>query len=531
MQRWSRDSVLEVYRDVDQQRLAEGNLLPLTSPEIRQLSAGSPDIPGMTTIEQHVGSLSDLHHTLGRVTTKYVMGWSDDQWQEHAHWMRDVWEEKGVDIVGQHEVGVLSRVKLAPHYHLIRRKWGTIANYRVENGIEPRPTYQAAKEWEQPDFITNGREYADFLGRDFGFPLMPTTDDIRAGSAEDRTPIVNQILKNFDSVEAYQATLGFVNGYVLDRWNDEQWRQNYRWLVTVCTTNGIPVSSLNKILEIAGRLHVGPSPEVAQRRFGSVLKYGKFVGHETYQYKRVMSNEGAMRAAMDLAAKQGGPLDFDDLNSQQALTLDMARQRFGGLHNVNLRLGYITGSRGWDKNMMLWWGVTRLMSGFPRIPSYADIEAWSSKHRAPSEHKISIEFGSTRNFRLELDNALDWKERQIRILERRGLARQLSKLALQNNPAIFTPDRSIDNEAFQIFFDLQRAGVSMSLLTRMMNQGIPFEAPRGPLMALTENLYEANMLRTASLRRLEPYIRGLAPLEAEDSWSSFVSDYREQRAA
>jgi len=532
MQRWSRESVIDVYRGVDQARLAEGNLWPISTRDIDELSAGSPDMPSRPTIEEYVGGISDLHHALGRVTTKYAKQWTPEQWQENAHWARDVLAEKGIVMVGQRAIDALSLAKLVPNAQLIREVWDDIGNYRLQNGIEPYPINQAAKKWEHTEFVDNGKNYAAYLGRDFGLPLMPLQDDINAGSAANMTPTLYQIEKRFDGLEGYQAALGFVNGYAARHWTDTQWRQNYEWLKDVFTEHSLPATSLNSMLGIAGRLHIGPTIDLAVERFGNLTGYGKFVGHESNQQKRAMSDEAVLRAAMELSAKKDGPIEPGDIANHPIIGINMIKRRFGGVHALNLRLGYVTGAIGWDKNKLLWWGVTRFMQQEGRIPSSRDISTWSSSRQGPSLVKICSEFGLSFNtYKSELKKAQAWIDNQVFTLLGIGLPRQLSKLAMRNSPDVFQPDQPVDQERFKVFVDLKQAGVNLTTLMHLMNVGVSFGSPEAQLTGLAEALEAAGMLRPYILRRLEPFIIGLAPPSIEDSWETFITSFHEERAA
>ncbi|MGH9856800.1 MAG: hypothetical protein ACRD4B_03050, partial [Acidobacteriota bacterium] len=477
---------------------------------------------------------------LGRVTTKIALGWTEQQWTDNAQWARDVLAARGIKRVSKRQIARLASAGLTPNLHAIREVWTGLPNYRKKTGIEieeeKRLTKEEVKNWDKSKFKENGLEYAEYLGRKIGFPRMPTKRDIRRGSKEDRTPNVWQIVNDCDSIPEYQELLGFVNHYVVKKWTDQQWKDNFDWLKDVWAQYDREITSLKELLDIAGRLHIGPSVRDAERRWRNLTNYAKHVGYESDLAKRSLSNEGVLRAAMQTVAKQKSPLNETTAEEDPILSMRLSR-RFGGVGGLNFRLGIITDTRGWDKNMLLWWGVTSFMPQASRLPQPEDLKEWRDTYRGPSTRRVYKEFDqSLEEFHSSIEAAQEWLANQVYRFVRPyrrevpHLYEPLLRQAIKRNHKLFHPGRDIEPNELDSLYQLQTAGVDLRFITMVMQTGISFSDPEPRLMELAEVLSSRNLLNSAMLRRLETYIIGLAPPKVEMSWTDFIADYRKQNA-
>jgi hypothetical protein len=533
MSKWNFETTVEACRQLDAERLEMGEMLPINSRDIQNYD-GDLDIPSWETVREYVGTKDELLKELGRVTAGIAVEWTKEQWKENAHWVKDIMTERGIDSITAHTTTDLVRAGLMPGVKAIEAIWGNFQTYRLKNGIEPRPLYVRAQKWNKDQSIKNGRVYADKLGKDFGFPLMPKQDDIYAGSKAGKTPTIYQIEKIHNSLDEYQGDIGFVNYFVMrHRWTNEDWIDNFNWLCDVWREQGRDVTSINELLTIAGRLHIGPTIEAAVEKWGNLTGYAKHVGFETDQIKRRFSNEGVMRGIIQIVAREKRPITKEDFADDPDMGINMIKRRFGGVPKVNLRLGYITNTTGWNKDMLLWWGVTSFMPKHERKPRTRDLNEVSLADQGPSPTKIYREFDKSLDvFHEELDRADDWFSRQLErpdLTNRKtggALSHSILKYAITRNPELFHPDKDISPDELEVFFQLRRAGVETTSLTPLMKNGIPFENPEKQLCNLANLLARGNALNSKVLKQLEPYIIGLAPPDQEMGWADFIKDYR-----
>ena len=345
MKIWDRETVVAACVELDAERLSAGIMEPLNSRDVARYE-GSLTVPSMPTISEYVGNMDNLQRELGRVTSGIAREWSDEEWRLNAEWALDVLEEESIFNLTQTSITRLSRAGLMPNVKIIEEVWGTVPEYRMATGIEKRKAYFAAKNWTKSQFVRNGRQYAKYLGRELGFPVMPHQDDIYQGSINGHTPSYKQIQRMHGSLEKYQVDIGFVNNYAARGWADQQWKDNFYWLKDALEQNGLFVTSLVDLTRIASRLHVGPSRDMVEERWGTLSNFASFVGAETSQTKRRLSNEGVMRKVMQIVSNLGGPITREVIEKDKDLGINMVKNRFNGINKLNLRLGYITGSNG-----------------------------------------------------------------------------------------------------------------------------------------------------------------------------------------
>lgn len=531
MERWNRESVIAACAELDAARLAEGNLLPLTSREIGSYD-GDLEIPSVPTVARCVGSMNALHTALGRVTSDAARAWTNDQWTQNAQWARDVLASEGIDNVTGPYITRLSRIGLMPNLKIIEEVWDDVPTYRKQTGIETRDAYFEAKGWQKQQFIDNGKQYAEYLGREISFPIPPNQKDIYRGTAEGLTPSFRQITTMHGSLDEYHGDLGFVTTPVTREWTDQQWRENFEWLEATFEENGVEVSSRLEFFKIAGRLRIGPTRDAITERWGSLSNFATFLDRETDQNKRILSNEGVLRAAIGIVADTGQPISKEDLDKHPKLGTSMIKGRFG-ITKLNLRLGIISRTTGWDNDMLLWWGATSFIPAMGRMPNAQDLSEWSGANMGPSETKIFSSFDhSLGNYHEQLQAAQKWVVNQINGLARNsfaangGLDRGVLRLAFTRNPELFHPDKDVDKAELEVFYRMQEAGVNSQFLGMLMHTGIDFKVPEAQLDALATELAKANMLNGSTLRKLEPYIIGLAPPELHMSWSDFIAAHR-----
>ncbi len=535
MERWNRELVIAACSELDTARLAEGILYPLTSRDIYSYD-GDIEIPSVPTITTYLGSMDALHTALGRVTSDAARAWTDEQWEQNARWARDVLAAEGIENVTGPSITRLSRIGLMPNVKIIEEVWHDVPTYRRETGLETRGTYFDAKNWEKDQFVKNGQEYATYLGREIGFPIPPSQDDIYMGTSEGRTPSYKQIIGMHGSLDQYHGDLGFVTTPVTRGWTDEQWRDNYEWLEATFQENGIDTSSKLEFFKIAGRLHIGPTRDAIAERWGNISNFAKFLDRETDQNKRQLSDEGVLRAAIQIAAETGQAVSRQDLAEHPKLGTNMIKRRFG-LSKLNLRLGIVSKTVGWDNDMLLWWGATSFMPTMGRVPSTQDLSEWSKANMGPSPTKIHRSFDKKlTNYHDQLVSAEKWLVNQINGLARNsyagngGLDRGVLRMAFTRNPDLFHPGTDVERKELDVFYRMQEAGVNPQFLGLLMHTGIDFKEPDDQLHALATELAKHNLLTSSTLRKLEPYIIGLAPPDIDMSWSDFIAAYRSKRS-
>jgi hypothetical protein len=486
----------------------------------------------MPTINEYVGSIDDLQRELGRVTTALAREWDDETWRANAKWAHQIIEG---DTLSGHRINWLASAGLMPNTHIITERWGSVPEYRIKNGVETRKAIIEARNWTRDDFINNGKSFAEKLGRDIGIPLMPRQDDIYSADRNE-FPSMSQIESEFGSLEEYQAALGFVTSKVARNWTDEEWRENFKWLVEIYAVRGEKVNSVRDMLEAAGRLHIGPSIDIAVERWGNLVGYSKHVGFESHQLKRALSQEGILRAAINLSASLKRPLTREDLMRHPHMGVTMIKRRFGALTELNFQLGWITNTRGWSTDKLLWWGFSSFLEEEDSMPSNGDLEIYSKSNRGPSPTKIYNSFNhSLAEFHAKLDSAQDWALNQIKILSSpnsrisRGLNPAICYQALRRNSDIFHPTADLDPNEIKIFYDLSEAHVNQQLLINLMEGGISFSDPEPQINDLFKELDSKGCLNSANLKKLMPYIPGLAPLSVNSSWTQAIKDYRANR--
>jgi len=475
--------------------------------------------------------MDDLQGELGRVTTKITLAWPDEVWTENAQWADEILADRGIENITEDEVRLLARAGLMPNMRAITTKWGSIIVYRKETGIEKKAFYFDVFEWDREKHLLQGKKYAEYLGREIGFPIMPTEESLIDGSKLEITGTPQQTKNVFGTFDQYQEGLGFVTSEITRRWSDKQWHDNYWWLRAVWEENGREVVSLRDFLSLASTLHIGPSPDAAAKRWGTLTEYGLFVGHESDQYKRILPKEGLLRAAINHVQETGQPLSKDSLSRSKILSADMATRWFGGLHALNFRLGIISGALGWDKNKLLWWAVALYLPETGELPSRSGMDKWSTTDRGPSPFKTCRVFGNLTTYKTEADKARQWMEGQVWKFDQNGhtegtrLGADIVRLAIMRNPELFHPGRELQLEELLPLARLKEAGVHMRTIAALMNTGISFSHPKSQLNLLAGALAKEGMLTSSVLRSLEPYIIGLAPPEVSMSWNDFVLDY------
>ena len=525
----TRDSVIEICRELDAQKLATGNMKPLSGQDL--LNAPDTNLTRYM-VADHI-SWDELQQELGRVTTSLAMEWLYDEWWDNAQWIKDILAEKDIELLTAPLITSLGKAGLMPKRQVIEEVWGGIFHYRYAMDIEPYPIRVEANTWDKPQFETNGREYAGHLGRKFGFPLMPKQKDLRKSSRDGRTPTVDQILDEYDDgIEEYQAGIGFVNLYAVRHWTDQQWKDNFDWLIDVWKEHDREVTSVEELLKVAGRLKIGPSPEMARERWDTVTNYARRMGRESAHAKRFLSDEGVVRAGIGIVGRKKGPIRPEDFDDNPNISMQMCLNRFGGLAALNFKLGFITAYWECDKNMLLWWGTTAFMPEAERLPKRQDLKDRQKQYQAPSIDVVLREFDrSIDTFRQELLEANTWIEQQISRLASTRLSSGLIRQAMRRNHQLFRPGENIKPEELAIFSGLKAAGVNMQLIAQLMDTGISFGDPRPQLDGLATGLAEKNMLTSSNLRKLEPYMIGLAPHEVNMSWTDFIADYRRRARA
>lgn len=182
--RWNRETVIEACVALDAERLEQGIVQPITQRELNAHSLGDPEIPSPKTIAEYIGDMDDLQAVLGRVTTKIALGWTDEQWQENAQLNLGLLWEQGIPHMSAEQVKQLSKMGLQPNLQAISRKWGNLPAYRQATGTETRSVYYEAKNWDRAKHRENGREFAEYLGKDFGMPVVPRDKDLSLGAVE-----------------------------------------------------------------------------------------------------------------------------------------------------------------------------------------------------------------------------------------------------------------------------------------------------------------------------------------------------------
>lgn len=530
--RWNRETVIEACVALDAERLEQGIVQPITQRELNAHSLGDPEIPSPKTIAEYIGDMDDLQAVLGRVTTKIALGWTDEQWQENAQLNLGLLWEQGIPHMSAEQVKQLSKMGLQPNLQAISRKWGNLPAYRQATGTETRSVYYEAKNWDKAKHRENGREFAEYLGKDFGMPVVPRDKDLSLGAVENRTPTVKQILAVYPTLDDYREDIGFILYDTPRKWTDEQWQENYQWLRDVWRQNGREITNLRNLLMIAGRLHIGPSMDAVIERWGSMGAYGRAMGHETSHKRKLLPNEGLLRAAIQQVVDTQQPITQENVTDNPYLSDNIATHHFGGTIKLNLRLGIINNTTGWDNNMLLWWGATSFMPETGTLPTQKRLDDCSRQNRGPSSFKVVKAFGGSVAYREQLVEAERWMDHQINRFNplvnspATRLDRELVRQAITRNPALFHPGEDIAPEELGLFYRLKEAGVDMRHLTAFMAMGIPFEKPETQLNVLAGMLNEKGVLNSSVLRGLETYIIGLATPEPEMSWNDFVLEYR-----
>ena len=523
MNRWNYERVVQACREVDSARIAEGDMRPLTRNDFRS----NPLLPSAQTMELYVGGMDALQQVLGRVTTKLVCEWDDETWRQNAQWAQEISEREGRAHMTQPVVSRLASAGLMPNMGVIEKNWGSIGNYRAAMGIEKRSTRIEAASWTVAQSVENGQEYSRFLGRDYGLAIMPVQSDVVAGIAENKLQTLGQIKKLHGSLEQYQIDLGFVNEKLLEQWSEQQWRENYEWLREVYVRHELPFVSLKQILTIAGALHIGPSPDLATRHWGNLTSYGKAVGHESKNYKKLLPDEGIIRAAINETVAQGRPLTNDDLIDHESLSRNLVKRRFGGIGEVNYLLGSVTRTRGWDKRRLTWWGATHFMEHAHRLPEYQDLDHASASKTGPSSTKVLSVFASIPEYQSAVAHAKTWMDGQIEQLSiEHRLPRALFRLAMRRDYRIFEVGERLQRSHFDLFLRLHDSGVDVRAIAMLMQTGISFAHPSSQLDWTAKVLDGGKSLNSSTLKKLMPYIIGLAPPTPEMSWTDFVLDYR-----
>lgn len=538
---WNSNTVGEALVGLDTRRVQEGIMLPLTPTVIDQYAKVETDIPSRKVVREHIGGNDDVQRLLGRVTTAIAREWDNDQWVENGAWVGDVYRAKGVDHVTEGDMYDMAKARLMPHPKAITDHWGPMPLYRRATGLlvpETVPPSERELERERQASIQKGKRLANKLGKSLGFPVMPTAPDLTAASAAGEGDSVYKILQLFDSIPRYQLAIGFVNSAIVEEWDDDQWKQNYDWLQDTFREAGVRPSNLQEMLLIAGKLHIGPSEFIAEKKWQTLTRYGRVVGAESKQWRRQMTPEGAMRAAIDLSITTGNrPIVDEDLRDDTDLSRGVVTSHFTNLVNLNIRLGrFPDRAEGMDRNMLLWWGATKFLPAEGRLPLPRDIDRWSLNKAGPSHQKIYAEFNhSIDTYRRQLKHATDWMNNQTYLLGyteegRLGLGRDLVGSAIRRNPALFHPERPVDPSELSVFYQLKERGVNMQTVTSLMVAGISFRDPEPQLTFLADQLDEAGALNSGTLRRLEPYIIGLAPPSVDMSWSDFIVQHRQRTA-
>ncbi len=530
MTQWDRETAVEALRQLDSQRLEAGIMEPLTARIIHRHS-GDEAVPSMHTIGNYIGSMDDLQSELGRVTTKIALSWSDETWTDNAHWADAVLEDTGITKLTEREVAMMAKAGLMPNMRAINMRWGSIIDYRRETGVEKNSFYFEVLDWNREKHLRQGLVFAEYLGREIGFPIMPTEKSLILGAQQRITGTPRQTKNVFGTIDRYQEELGFVTTAITRRWSDQQWLENYWWLKAIWHENVYEIVSLRKFLTQAAALHIGPSPDATAEKWGTLTEYGLFVGRESNQHKRILPKEGLLRAAIQHVNKFGEPLNKENLAESGILSPDMATRHFGGIHALNLRLGIISGALGWNNNKMLWWAVTAFMPETGELPTRGKLEQWSAANRGPSFTKAESVFGGLKAYKNEVVFAQQWMEGQVWKLDALrhngdiGLDADIVRLAIRRNPDLFHPGQDINVDELEPLVRLKQAGVHMRTIVTLMNTGISFSHPRSQLNLLAGVLAEKGMLTSRMLRNLEPYIIGLAPPAVDVSWNDFVRDY------
>lgn len=534
-QYWTTELVLDACRALDQERIAAGNMVPLKTADIRDYE-GLLDIPSTETTREYVGGINNVNEELGRVTTRLALAWTMEEWEQNAQWARDVLDESGVRSYTLDQINPLSVAGLVPNSKAIEKVWGSIPNYRIKTTVDTQPKLSEADSWSKEESVVNGKEYAAYLGEELGFPIMPVEDDIYYSSKEGRTPNQRQIESIHGSFEQYKADLGFVTNEVVRGWSDQQWIDNFNWLKDVWVEHGREITSLTELFNVVGRLHIGPPIRLVVERWGTMINYGKHVGFENNNRKSQLSDEGVMRAAIQVFVAKGEnrALTMDDLDEHPDVGINMLVKRFKGLAKVNLRIGYINGVRGWSRDKLLWWSITSFMAEHGHAPDSGDLARCSKASTGPSNVKIYQVFDHSMDvYRGEIKRAQEWLDWQMknRSIKYRGPSDGFSptfiKAAIARNAELFHTNRDIEPKELDVFYKLQKANISVEKLVPFMQKGISFSEPMPQLRELADILSAGNMLSVFVLKRLEPYIMGLAPPEVDMSWADFVSQYRD----
>lgn len=386
----------------------------------------------------------------------------------------------------------------------------------------------------QLEIAQQGRELITEISPPDGFPIVPRQKYIRPAAREGKIAHERAIKHEFGTLDKFYGVLGLVTYEVAMQWTDQEWKDNFDWLRELYKSAGKPQPPINEMIGEAGPLHIAPTDQAVVHRWQTFGNYGRNMRHESKHQKRLLSPEGFRRAVIDNALGNGGYIDKDSVaGDRRWLSRGNVKNRAGGIQAANISLDRITGTRGWDKNMYLWWGWTHFVPKMLRMPRFTDIEQWSAEKKGPSPFSVLEAFDrSIDNFVDELAEAEFWQTRQIRLLGNPNdedlprLTRHVVVQALRRNPDLFHIERDIEPDELKIFYELFATKIEPKMIARLMRTGISFKQPRRELNELYTKLDAQNLLSSRVLRLLEPYILGLAPPRTYMSWSDCIKEFR-----
>lgn len=521
---WSFESVAEACRVVDAERLAAGIMRPLVQQDFRRDSR----LPSYNTADRYLGGQDGIALVLGRVTTGIARDWTEEQWAQNAQFIQDVHEAEGKTLLTKPDITRYASAGLMPHGGVIEELWTSIPAYRVANGILARETRKNAANWTKEESTENGKKFSLWLGRELGLAIMPVQDDINFGIKHDKLQTMAQIKDIHGSLEEFQADLGFVNGMVIENWTAEQWIENFEWLRDVFEEYDLPFTNLHDILTIAGKLRLGPSVRKAYEEWDSLLNYARHVGFESIRFKSEVPYEAGLRDGINLLLEKKRPLTRGDLSGD--LTRDTVRHRYGGMNKLNQMLGLASDFRGWTNEELLWWSITWHKPATGQMPTPDSLTAWNDRKLGPSVSKIEDAFETLEDYDDRLVRADMWFESQISCLTSTlKMPPDLFRTAITRDSKLFKVGENLGATDFTVFTQLKERGVDMHSITLILKNGIPFENPDAHLDWFARLLDHKNMLNSSTLKRLMPYVIGLAPPNANKSWSDYIKDYRQRR--
>lgn len=319
---------------------------------------GSPEAPVMPTradvevastfrigpprmyIVERFGSLKGYQAALGFVNDHAVKSWEDEDWKDYGTWLSHMLgsPEEPVEPTIQ-DMATAAKLNIGPPIRDLYRRFGSFPEYKATLGFDVNTL--GYKSWSREKYIENGRWLSHMLGSR-EVPRMPTMPYIREAASLGIAPPLSAINKRFrGALSNYQDALGFVNAKTLERWSEEDWIQNGRWLSHALGSPEVPVMPNAAHIEEAAALDLIPKVDQIIKKFGSIVNYQKALGFHHSRHHQEWTDRDFLRYGMKLVRANGGRRpNYMHYQIAYGPTRSGIQSRFGSLAKFHERLGF-----------------------------------------------------------------------------------------------------------------------------------------------------------------------------------------------